>query len=86
MTDSARPTTSTQKSERATPAIASTLSSDIDTSAMTICTIASDIDLGTSLFDASIDSLPPRSSRQSFQQIHRSSSPPASRSPITASN
>ena len=36
--------------------------------------------------DASIDSLPPRSSRQSFQQIHRSSSPPASSSPITASS
>ena len=68
--DNASPTTSTQRCERATPATASTLSSDIDTSATTICTTASRIDFCVAPVAAPSDMRPPRSSRQSFQQIH----------------
>src|SRR5690606_32138131 len=97
-----RPNTSTQACSRATPATASTLSSDIDTSATMICVAASRIVLvrprrgGTSAASSpsrfsrasrSIRSWRAAcSSRHSFQDTQSSSRPPASSRPMICSS
>src|SRR5215475_6493628 len=87
----ARPITSTQTESLATPATASTLSSDIERSAITICVVAA-----RKLMGAGADPSPAAapgvawglrlSSRYIFQHTHNSKMPPASVKPTTASS
>src|SRR5215467_12106819 len=84
----ARPITSTQREPLAAPATASTLSSDIERSASTICVVAA-----RKLMGAATDPSPAAvacglrlSSRYIFQHTHSSKMPPASVKPTTASS
>ena len=99
MIDSSRPNTRMAGCSRAAPATANTLSSDIETSAISTCRkaclkllagLARGSVAGSSSRMARASSwswvICSRSSRHIFQQTHSSSTPPASSRPITPSS